>query len=183
MKNDEEHTDEPVSKRKRRGRSRRHKRRESEELTNGDHSEGGFLYRYRVDIFAISLLAVGIFLLVERLEIKAAIYRPLMRLVQRISDIGSHVISAVIGLQKSDLVGLILMFVSVVIIVLRMRYRAIKKSEHLDHHAACPKCEGHLQRMPTKVTHRLQEFLFNVRIRRFACDKCRFRDSRWGLKK
>lgn len=172
MDNDEERTVESASKRS--GRSRRSNRKNSEVPT--------FFKQYRIEIAAIFLLISGIFLLVERLEIKALLYHQIVWLSQRIGDMVMYLLSITRIVQKSDIVGLVLIFIALFLILWRMRYRVVSKYKHLDSRAACPNCGDHLRRVPGKVTHRLLEFLFRVRIRRFSCEKCLFCVSRWDLR-
>jgi len=179
MENDEERTDEPESKRSER--SHRHEHTLSDEPTDSDYAIINFFKKYRVEVFAVCLLAVGIFLLVERWEIKWAIYVQLLWWSQRINEVGSRIISVATSVQKSDIVGLILMCVAVYLITWRMRWRAITRYRHLhlDFKTHCPKCGDHLRRVPERVMHRVLEFVFRVRIRPFSCEKCQFHSSRW----
>jgi len=176
MENDVERTDEDASRRSGQSGSRR----KSKDTSNPDRSKTGFIKNYRFEIFALFLLLLGFFLLVERLEIKTVIYDQITWLSKHGNEIWSYFILVISDVQKSDLVGLFLMFVASLLIAWRVRYRAIQKYMHLDELAGCPECRKILRRLPKKRVHRILEFLFRVRIRRYSCEKCSFQATAWN---
>ena len=177
MENDVERTDEDTSRQSRQ--SNRRSRMKRKDTSDPGLSKTSFIKYYRFEIFALFLLLLGIFLLVERLEIKTVIYNQSLGLMQYANEIWSIFVSAIVGVQKSDLVGLILMLVSVMLIAWRVRFRAIQKYKHLDDLAGCPECGQNLRRLSKKKRHRILELLFRVRIRRYSCEKCHFQASPW----
>ena len=177
MENDVERTDEDASRRSRR--SGRQRRRRSTDTSNSGFSQLDFFRHYCVEIFALCLLATGIFLLVEQLEIKVVIHRYFVRITQQGSNIVSYLVSTVLGVQTSDIVGLVLTFAAILLIVWRLRYRVIEKYKYLDDLIGCPNCGENLKRLPRQNTHRAMEFLFRVHIKRYSCAKCPFHASSW----
>ena len=177
MENDVEPNDEDVSRPSRRSRGHRHTT--SKDTRESGESKASFFKRYRVEIFAVCLLALGIFLLVERLEIKKVMYRQMLWLAEPIKSFASFLVTTLVGVQKSDIVGLVLMVMAVCLIAWRVRFRAINRHKDVDAVAGCPNCSENLIRLPKKPIHRLLELLFQVRIRRFSCAKCAYSASTW----
>lgn len=177
MENDVERTDEDASRQRRQ--SNRNSRKKRKDTSDTGLSKISLIRYYRFEIFALFLLLLGVFLLVERLEIKTVIYQRCMWLMHHANAIWSYFASVIVSVQKSDLVGLFLMLVSIILIAWRVRFRAIQKYKHLDDLAGCPECGQNLRRLAKKRAHRLLELLFRVHIRRYSCEKCTFKASPW----
>ena len=167
----------PKSKhsRNRSHRSRRHAHREP---------RGPSLFqRFWFEILALALLALGVFLLVERLQIKSIVWKWLVRVGELVAAIGSvigHWISQhLITVEKSDLVGAGLILVALLMIVSRLRARAIVRHPPPALKEEYPKCQADMVRAPRRLCHRLLECALWIRIRRYACSKCSFRTASW----
>ncbi len=171
----DEERDQGDHSRKRRRRSRRH-----------EHSHPrrpAFFKRFWFEILAFFFLASGIFLLVERLQIKAILWGWILRIVEIVaatgSAIGHWITQHLITVEKSDLVGVGLILVALLMIGSRLRARAIARHPPPALKEECPKCSADMVRAPRRLAHRLLEFALWIRIRRYACSKCSFRAASW----
>ena len=165
---------------KRRAKSRR---RRSRRERRQEPPEPSFLQRFWFELLAALFLALGVFLLVERLNIKQILWRWLVAAWEGVLNMGSaasHWIARnVIAVEKSDLVGIALITVALVMIGFRLRGRAIARRPPPPLKEECPKCKADMVRAPRRFSHRLLEYGLWIRIRRYACSKCSFRTVSW----
>jgi hypothetical protein len=142
-----------------------------------------FFRRFWLEILAFLFLASGIFLLVERLKIKAILWGWILRVAEIVAAIGSAighwVTQHLITVEKSDLVGAGLILVALLMIASRLRARAIARHPPPVLKEECPKCSADMVRAPRRLSHRLLELALWIRIRRYACSKCSFRTASW----
>ena len=142
-----------------------------------------FFKRFWFEILALLFLSLGIFLLIERLQIKAILCSWVLGAVGIIastaSAIGHWITENLIAIEKSDLVGAALILVALSMMVYRLRARAIARHPPPILKEECPKCSGDMVRAPRRASHRLLEWALWIRIRRYACSKCSFRTTSW----
>jgi len=135
------------------------------------------------ELVALGLFGLGVFLLVERLRIKAVIRRALVNWAKMFGatagSLWDRVVAVFNSAEKSDVVGVILVVVALVMIALSIRWRAIQRHASLPLQKECPECRQDLHRMPRRFSDRLLEFFLWIRIRRYSCSKCSFRASVW----
>ncbi len=141
------------------------------------------LKHYWFEISVTAMLATGIFLLVERMQIKGFVYRLLMSLLTSVADGASWLwgktLNVLSGVEKSDVVGILLVLAAFVMIAHRGRLRAIKRHADLDQSEGCPECDGPLDRVRRTSGDRITEWALWIKIKRYACTKCSFRRSSW----
>jgi hypothetical protein len=129
------------------------------------------------------LLASGIFLLVEQLEIKKNVLAWLRAAAEIIvwtgSSIGRWITDNIISIRPSDLLGIGLIGIALLMIAFRARSRAIARHPAPVLKEECPQCKADMVRAPRRLSHRLLEYALWVRIRRYACSKCSFRTASW----
>jgi hypothetical protein len=129
------------------------------------------------------LLASGIFLLVEQLEIKRNVLAWLSAAAEIIvwtgSAIGRWITDNIISIRPSDLLGIGLIGIALLMIAFRARARAIARHPAPVLKEECPQCKADMVRAPRRLSHRLLEYALWVRIRRYACSKCSFRAASW----
>jgi hypothetical protein len=142
-----------------------------------------FFKRFWFEIVAFLFLGLGIFLLVERLQIKAILWRWILRAGELLTAAGSAIgrwfADNVIAVEKSDLVGMALIFVALSMIASRLRARAIARHPPPVLKEECPECQADMVRAPRRFSHRVLEYLLWIRIRRYACVKCAYRTASW----
>jgi hypothetical protein len=126
-----------------------------------------FAREYRVELTAGFLALLGIFLLVERMEIRVTILR-LLRLAWRtvtgaIDASVKAMVHRVSQITTSDLVGLGLITLAIAVVLWRVRVRLMQRyAEH-----ACPVCGGDLRRHHRRWSDRLLSLL--VPVGRYRC--------------
>jgi small-conductance mechanosensitive channel len=138
------------------------------------------LREYRIELIALGFVLLGWFLLVERIEIRATIFRVARQVVSAIGVIADRVITRLVyeatHITMSDAIGLILIALAFVILVWRVRYR-LRRSPSLTE-ITCPVCGGELRRVRRTLLDRvISQF---VPVRRYRCKNL---DCRWtGLR-
>jgi len=141
-----------------------------------------FLSRFWFELLALGLLALGVFLLVEQLEIKVMMFRALMVCVGAVGHAVSDLWNLIVSVRKSNLVGITLILVATFMIIHRLRWRAIHRHQKLPLAKECPQCRGDLHRAERLLIDRLLELMLRVRIRHYSCGKCSFRASVWNVR-
>jgi hypothetical protein len=145
--------------------------------------EPSFFRRFWFEILAFLFLGLGIFLLVERLEIKVILWRWILRVGETVAAvaaaIGSWFADNVLVIRTSDLAGITLIFIALSMIAVRLRGRAIARHPPPVLKQECPKCQADMVRAPRRLSHRLLEYLLWIRIRRYGCTKCSYRTASW----
>ncbi len=139
--------------------------------------------RFRLEILSLLLLGTGLFLLLERLEIKQILFQGCRRLLSVFQSGASYLVNALTGIQRSDIVGLVLVALAVCVMATRIRFRMIQRQPGLEMDSKCPKCGADLMRIHRKLIHRLLQPVFRVRITRYACKKCDFAATAWASRK
>jgi len=129
-----------------------------------------FFREYQVEIAILSLFGFGIFLLLERLEIKQAIYLWMRRFLILGYRSGQGIWRTLLDIEKSDMVGIGLIVVALYLILLRFRVRI---SQFFPQREDCPRCESNLlRRVPRSLMHRALKLVLNVDVRRYECRDC-----------
>ena len=167
----------------RRGKKRSRRNHRSKRSHRSESRRPSLVRRFWFEIVTFLLLAAGIFLLVERLEIKQILWQWICTAAGAIAEIatwcGQWIARNVISVQKSDLVGGALILVALLMIAFRLRGRAISRHPSPALKEECPRCKADMVRAPRRMSHRLLELFLWIRIRRYACSKCSFRTASW----
>jgi hypothetical protein len=139
-----------------------------------------FFDTYWFEFTVVALLGLGIFLLLERLQIKAAVYhfavRHLSGLWASIRSAGRTTLDWLHEVETSDLVGFALIITAFVLMFWKLRLRALKRHPYI---ANCPECNADMHRIRCKPIHRLLGLLLWIRITHYSCCKCKFRNVVW----
>lgn len=145
--------------------------------------EPSFLRKFRLELLAGLFFGLGVFLLLEQLEIKQIMFRACKWSLAILIDVVSYPVDLLFPMQRSDIVGIILIVLALLIIGARFRFRMIERQQVVDVDERCPKCQSDLTRMHRKLIHRLLQLVFRVRITRYACEKCPFQAAVWTGRK
>jgi hypothetical protein len=101
-----------------------------------------FLREYRIELVAVLMALLGIFLLVERMQIRVTILRVISLVWRSLSETVGAVVRSVVyrilHITVSDLIGLVLIVLSIVIVLWRMRVRLLQRLTG----STCPVCGG-----------------------------------------
>jgi len=140
-----------------------------------------FFRRYWFEISVGTLFAAGVFLLVERMQIKAAILEGFLWLLRGLQSgvyaLG-HALAHIYGdFEISDIVGTVLILTALGMLAYRMRARAIDSHPDLQDH--CPQCGGDLQRIRCDRPHRILGVILQVRMKHYSCRDCTFHHFVW----
>ena len=169
-----------------RGRKRHRSGRRHDERDERSEPRESFLEAYWFEFTALSLFALGVFLLVERLEIKVIVWRALVRWTKTTVDAATGLAYSIwdilYDVQKSDLVGVVLILVAALMVLHKVRFRAIERHPRLDRPEECPKCGGDLERIRNSRRDRFLQALLRIRIKLYSCRDCTFRAPVWRRK-
>jgi len=137
-----------------------------------------FLEEYSFEIKVVILLALGIFLLVEELEIKQYIWNFIALIFFSIGSGIEWIRDSLIYLIKnrkiegSDIVGYSLILYVIYLIAERWRERMIDRFSELSN---CPKCGGGLNRIPKSWQHKMMGFIYWAKVKHYHCKLCSYK--------
>lgn len=145
-------------------------KRKRKRISRGDSS---FLNEYSYELKVAILFSLGVFLLVEELEIKHYIYLvvrgTLFGLGRLIKSIANGVQYVAGTFETSDIVGIVLILSALFLVSKRWRERTIERNSSL---SACPNCGGDFKRIRRTRYQRLQSAFWWIKIKRFECKDC-----------
>ena len=130
-------------------------------------------YNFEITVFAMFLL--GIFLLVEKMEISQTLYKIIKASIFLFADfikaIRNSIYDTLSWLELSDLVGVILILFALYLIALRIRFRLLT---HYPKVYECQNCDNQnkLKRIPKRLKHRIIHFALRLRVYYYQCNKC-----------
>lgn len=136
-----------------------------------------FWREYRFELFWLFVVLLGIFLLVERMNIRATLWAWMRAAIGMLSigllEIAKRASGWIAGTTLSDFIGVMLVAIATAGIVLRLRWR-ILNSERLSN-LICPVCGGPLHRIHRRPRDRVLSWL--IPVRRYHCKN---RDCGWS---
>ena len=135
-----------------------------------------FFYRkYDFEILILGLFIMGFFLLWEPWQIKSIVWDFITKTARTgvilIRDIAVGLGTIISGVEISDLVGIALILIALILVINRARIRFIKSHLNI---SSCPQCEGGLHQTHRKMKHKLLEVLLFCKVKRYSCRKCSF---------
>ncbi|MCX7706668.1 MAG: hypothetical protein N2204_01495 [Anaerolineae bacterium] len=135
-----------------------------------------FLRKYRFEIIWVAVVALGIFLLFERFNIRASVMRWLRTaatiVLQGAGRLDDAVMRFLARTTLSDAVAYVLILGAVVALLLRVRWRLQNTPRYTE--LKCPRCGGDLHRVHRTTADHLISVV--VPVRRYRCGN---RDCRW----
>jgi len=143
---------------------------------------GRFLSDWWAEVLIGLLVAFGVFLLFERMQIRQSLLRWLQTgwaALARLLGTASEGLARFIQSRTlSDLTGIAFLLLAVVVILWRLRWRLLHTPRFRDR--LCPECGGSLHRVHRHGLDRLVNLL--VPVRRYRCDnrECRWVGLRYG---
>ena len=151
------------------------RRRKSAKTENEDVS-GGFLRKYRFELIWLLVVALGVFLVVERMNIRSNLISGVRlglagigRWIGGAAGWLSHFVS---GITLSDALGYVLILVALLAILYRTRWRLQRMPSYTD--VLCPDCNGEIHRVHRRFRDTAVSWFLPVR--RYRCSD---RDCRW----
>ena len=135
-----------------------------------------FFLEYSFEIKVIILFALGIFLLVEDLEIKHFIYSFIRLVMFAIGDaiiwLRNNILFLIKQFEVSDLVGISLIIYVLYLIADRWRERMIERFSKLTN---CPQCGSNLNRIRKELKHKIMSFVYFLHVKHYHCTACSFK--------
>ena len=121
------------------------------------------------------MITLGVFLLVEQMEISQTIFNLIKKLIFLFADmikvIRDKIFEIFNWIEISDLVGLVLIGLAGFLITIRTRIRLLTKYQKIHE---CPECEpGYkLKRIQKRLEHRIINTILRLRVYNYQCQKC-----------
>ena len=115
----------------------------------------------------------GIFLLFEKMHIKSELLSFFNTIILFIKEIILSILlfvtNIITRIEISDLVGMILIFISLILIYRRIRIRIIQRFNQL---SDCPKCGQDLNRKRRTINQKILSWILYAKIMNYSCSKC-----------
>ena len=134
-----------------------------------------FYQEYNFEITVVVLIALGVFLLIEDLEIKHYLYEfikviffTIGRFIKLLRDGSIFIIDK---FEVSDLVGISLILLALFLVANRWRERMIERYSVLRN---CPDCNGNLQRVKRDFNQKMTGFLYFLNVKNYHCKSCNY---------
>ena len=140
-----------------------------------DKKKKSFLEEYNFEIIVISMIILGVFLLVEQMEISQTIFNFVKKIIFLFADmiktIRDKFYEIFNWIEVSDLVGLILIGFAMLLITIRIRIRLLTKYQKMNE---CPECKPgfKLKRIQKKLKHRIINIILRLRVYNYQCQNC-----------
>ena len=135
-----------------------------------------FYQEYNFEITVVVLIALGVFLLVEELEIKHYLYEFIKIIFFTIGNfiklIRDGSIFIIDKFEISDLVGISLILLAFFLIANRWRERMIERYSVLNN---CPNCNGDLQRIKRDFNQKAIGIIYYLIVKNYRCKKCNYK--------
>ena len=135
-----------------------------------------FLLEYSFEIKVVILFALGIFLLVEKLEIKEYILTFIELIFFSIGSgiewIRDSILFLIKKFEVSDIVGISLILYVIYLIADRWRERMIDRFSELSN---CPECGGDLNRIRKNWNHKIMGFVYWSNVKHYHCKLCPYK--------
>ncbi len=153
---------------------RRRSRRES--------AAGQFWRQNRLELIGLIVIALGVFLVLERMNLRATLaawWRMMVgRLFSHFQQLDAGLTAFLAQISLSDFVGAVLITGAVVAVLYHIRWRLMNNPSLAA--AACPKCDGPIHRIHRKPLDRLISVY--VPVRRYRChqSECNWNGLRVG---
>ncbi len=130
---------------------------------------------FRFEIFIAFLFFLGVFLLVEQMEIKATIFYWISTAIRTsanaVYSVARLIRDTISQVETSDIVGIVLILTSLVLIALRFRKKVIHRYSTL---YSCPECGGDLHRTHRNTSQKLLELVLYAKIKHYKCKQCSY---------
>ena len=136
--------------------------------------QNSFHKEYSFEIRVILLFTLGIFLLIEDLEIKQYIFEAIRTIFFNIG-LGikwfrDSILFLIKQFEVSDIVGISLILYVVYLVANRWRDRMIDRYMDL---SSCPQCgSGEIQRIKKNLKHKIMGIIYFAKVKHYQCKQC-----------
>lgn len=156
-----------------------HSRRRSRAGKGEDRQRFYFLREFKYELLALVLFGLGIFLLLEKFKIRTWLAGLAIQGLVYLRDTAVWLLAVTSTIEKSDIVGIVLLICAVGLVGFDIRSRLLRRHEDVEAEPLCAKCGRQMRRSRTSKFQQGLSTVFRVRIKRFACSKCHHRISVW----
>ncbi len=134
-----------------------------------------FFMEYNFELLVLGLFTLGFFLLWEKWNIKSLVWGGItstaLFVITFLRNVSVRIGNLLSGVETSDLIGIILILIAVILVLNRARLRTIERHPNL---VSCPKCDSGLRRVHRKTKHKIQSWFYLCKFKRFKCKSCSF---------
>ena len=140
-----------------------------------DKQKASFFKENNFEITVFSMFLLGVFLLVENMEISQTLFKIIKATIFIFADLVKAIRDSIYDtlnwLELSDLVGVFLIMFALYLITLRIRFRLLMLYPKV---YECQNCDNKnkLKRIPKRLKHRLIDFALRLRVYYYQCDDC-----------
>ena len=137
--------------------------------------EVSFFKEYNFEISVFAMFILGVFLLVEKMEISHTLFKVIKATIFLFADfikaIRDSIYNTLSWLELSDLVGVILILFALYLIILRARFRLLILYPKI---YECTNCDNKnkLKRIPKSLKHRIIHFVLRLSVYYYQCNNC-----------
>ena len=135
-----------------------------------------FFSEYSFELKVVILFALGIFLLIEDLEIKNYTQTFIRFIMFTIGDIivwlRDNTLFIIKQFEVSDLVGISLIIYVLYLIAERWRERMIERFSELRN---CPQCGSDLNRIHKELKHIIMSYIYFLQVKHYHCTSCSYK--------
>lgn len=134
-----------------------------------------FWREFSFEIRVTSLIIIGVFLILEEMEIKETAWYWIKYISTNVggflADLAQQSVDVISQIEVSDIVGFIMIIIAIVMMIGRVRRKMMIRHSTL---YSCPNCDIELQRKHRTPFHRFLELTLFVKIKHYSCNKCSF---------
>tara|TARA_X000001036_G_scaffold380585_1_gene372073 strand:+ start:126 stop:611 length:486 start_codon:yes stop_codon:yes gene_type:complete len=137
--------------------------------------ETSFIKEYNFEITVLTMFLLGVFLLVENMEISATLFKLIKTgiffFADFIKSIRNTIYHILNWLEISDLVGVALILFALNLVLIRTRIRLLNSYPKV---YECQSCDNtnKLKRVQKNFKHRIIQFVLRLRVYYYQCDNC-----------
>ena len=134
-----------------------------------------FFKEYNFEITVLSMFLLGVFLLVENMEISETLFEIVKAIIFFVADfikaIRDSIYTTLRWLELSDLVGVVLILFASYLVSIRIRIRLLTRYPKI---YECQNCDSRskLKRIQKRLKHRMIHFVLRLRVYYYQCDTC-----------
>tara|TARA_B100001175_G_scaffold287472_1_gene269942 strand:- start:61 stop:531 length:471 start_codon:yes stop_codon:yes gene_type:complete len=136
-----------------------------------------FFKDFNFEIKVILLLALGIFLLVEELEIKHFLFKLIKLIIFNIGKVIQWLLDKsavfIMRFEFSDIVGISILLYVLYLIINRLRERLFNRFPNIN---KCSKCNGKIHRIRKKWQHKVLSYVYFITVKHYRCTECNYQE-------
>ena len=136
-----------------------------------------FFKDFNFEIKVILLLALGIFLLVEELEIKHFLFELIKLIIFNIGKVIQWLLNKsaffIMRFEFSDIVGISILLYVFYLIANRSRERLFNRFPNINN---CSKCNGKIHRIRKKWKHKVLSYVYFITVKHYQCTECNYQE-------